>query len=178
MPRIIHGLAMPFNEWIVDPAITYSMRLRPGAYTDAITRTDQPMRLTCFDHAYSLDQWETCELASVAAGTLRYWEEPHGLMFEATLGDLDPNGRVYQLIKRAWVTRCCLDLGKGDFPVGAQVEILRMPHISDLALLLIGTAHARGTYVRIGPAPAPLPFTGRPRPDLEGDHLLYRLVAG
>jgi hypothetical protein len=183
MSSVIHGMAFAWNEWISplserDQAFRYSFRFTPGAFTDAITQTDRPMRLTAFDHVYALDTWTKSELASVAAGTLRYFEQPSGLMFEATLNSWDPIvcKRVYELIERGTVSRCCLGVGGGEFPPGAKVEIERMPFIGDLALILIGTAHSRSAYVRVGPAPAAVPFAGRPRPDLDADDLASRIV--
>ena len=182
MAYVVSGMAFRWNEWVSpfdasDPMLTYSMRFVPGAFTDAIARTDRSMRLTCFDHAYP-EQWTKTTLASVADGTLRYFESESGLEFEATLSSWDPiaSKKVYNLIERRTVSRCCLGVAMGVFPPGTKVEITRMPFITDLGLILIGTAHSRSAVVRVGPAPATAPFTGRPRPELDADHLEYRIV--
>lgn len=182
--RIIHGLAVPFNEWVSpfddeDPMFSHTFLVRPGAFADALARTDKPMRLTAFDHAYDVGRWTKSILASVSDGTLLYWQEPRGLMFEATINSWDPRtaDRVYELVKRGWITRCCLAIAAGTFPPGTKVEITRVPSIGDLGLLLIGTAHCKSAYVREGAAPDGPRLQTTPSDDVTSDMLYGRVLS-
>jgi Caudovirus prohead serine protease len=156
----IHGCALPFNTRIepLETRDTWApFLIVPGAFEEALERPDLSSQLT-IDHS---SRPAHRQLASVEAGTLRYFQTTDGLMFEADLSGAPPSRarRVYELVAQRWITHCCLrmetaceEYTRASHP-GTVLRVFQVPRIGDLALAFFARAHVRPTFVRVGPAP-------------------------
>ena len=156
MMRAIHGLAIRMGAWLDDDADQRMVLFRSGCFAAALrSATLADAYLTVDD----LDDDPSMRLASVRAGTLRFWEEADGLMFEATLADFHAGewtqaALVYNLVRVGAISGCCLGhLALGDHPSGSRLEVHEMPSIAGLKLTLFTEPASPGTWVRVGVAP-------------------------
>jgi hypothetical protein len=185
MSLTIHGLACPSHRWVERhrhvsaDAHMQPFQVRPGGFAAALQRPDLSTRLFV-DFALMVpeDKRHLQRLASVPEGSLRLWEEPIGLCFEADLASWIPGRaeKVYRLIEEGFISSLCVSLychatTEADT---TRLDILQLPAIGDLSLCLMGDSHLpEHTWVRIGQAPprAPAPAPMRP---ITPDRMLYR----